>query len=80
MLHRGRHGLRWNRPSIGVGMATAASLNRLSEKLTNGVASALTLRSDAKPVQSTKKSALDGFAFLGRDRSDIAALVQVARA
>jgi hypothetical protein len=39
---------------IGVGIAIAASLNRLFEKLTNGVPSACWIRTPAKPVQSTK--------------------------
>ena len=42
---------------IGVGIATAASLKRLLEKLTNGVFSACWIIRPAKPVQSTKKSA-----------------------
>ena len=42
---------------IGVGIATAESLKRFSEKLTNGVPSAFCSSRLANPVQSTKKSA-----------------------
>ncbi len=53
---------------MGVGMAIAASLNRFSAKLTNGVFNAWVIKSPAKPVQSTNRSpAMAGPSRVPRD-------------